>query len=304
MPTLKQFRYLDAVARHGHFGRAADACAVTQPALSMQIKALEDELGLALVERRSTGARITESGVDTVRRARDILASVQDLTDHARQTQGTLTGPLRLGVIPSIAPYLLPQLLADVARLYPSAELLISETQTERLLDQLLDGALDLLLLALPIDHPGVETRTLYNDPFILALPTALADATANQSPLEILDEQRLLLLEDGHCLRDQALAVCRHSTPGLDPFGASTLTTIVQMVAAGMGVTLLPEMSLAVETSRADIALRRFGLNPPARTIGLAWRTSSPRARDFEALGALLTAPSLAPSHGSIAPT
>ncbi len=284
MISFRQIRYLEALARHGHFGRAADACAVTQPALSMQIKELEASLGVELVERLPRGARLTLDGVEVVARARRILAEVRELEDFASARGGVLTGPLRLGVIPSIAPYLLPALLLGLKQAYPALELRLRETQTDRLVAKLLDGELDLLLLALPIPAPGVETRALFQDRFLLAAPGATPAAA---DPFDLLGREQVLLLEDGHCLRDQALSFCAdRKTGGVDAFGASSLATVVQMVAAGLGVTLLPEMAAAVEAGHAAIRLLRFPAPEPARAIGLAWRAGAARQRDFEAFG------------------
>jgi len=285
MTTLRQLRYLDALARTGHFGHAADEVSVTQPALSMQIKELEEALGVPLVERLPRGARLTPDGVEIAARARRILEDVRDLEAVAQSRAGLLAGTLRLGVIPSVAPYLLPRLLATLSRQYPDLDLHINETQTARLVEMLLAGGLDLLLLALPIPTPGVATRPLFDDPFLLAAPTT-APETAD--PYDLLAREPILLLEDGHCLRDQALSFCaERAAGGVDPYGASTLATVIQMVAAGLGVTLLPQMAASVETGRAAaIRLQRFPLPEPARSIGLAWRETSPRAADFAAFG------------------
>ena len=285
MITLRQLRYLDAIATHGHFGRAASAAAVTQPALSMQIKELETTLALALVERLPRGARLTADGVAVVARARGILGEVRALEEFAKARGPTLSGVLRLGVIPSLAPYILPRLLTRLRQGYPALELTINETLTDRLVAKLREGTLDLLLLALPIEGDGILTRPLFDDPFVLAAPPGLGD-----DPMRLLANEPVLLLEDGHCLRDQALSFCAdRQKGGVDAFGASSLTTVVQMVAAGLGVTLLPTIAVPVEAAGANVRLIRFPAPAPARQIGLAWRAGSARGQDYAAFGDLV---------------
>lgn len=290
--SLKQLRYFDAVARLGHFGRAAEACAVTQPALSMQIRELEDALGAQLLERRKSGAQLTPLGSAIAERVRSILRDVDDLTDTARAHDAVLFGALRLGVIPSVAPYLLPPLLPRLREDYPDLALDLRETQTATLIQRLKDGTLDVALLALPADGPELEEMALFEDRFLLALPKDRRLPKRVRATPELIQNDRLLLLEEGHCMRDQALAVCGlREVGGFDTFGASSLSTIVQMVANGMGLTLLPEMSLPVEAARNDIRLLEFAAPEPNRTIGLAWRRSNPRVKDFVALGQAILA-------------
>ena len=288
MVTLRQLRYLDALAETLHFGQAADACAVTQPALSMQIKELEDELRLSLIERRKTGLELTEQGEEIVRRGRTILASVRDLLDYAQHRQLVLSGSLKLGAIPSIAPYLLPAALPELQRRFPDLTLHLRETITETLVRELVSGDLDLILVALPINDTEMETLHLFDDKFMLAV-CAMKGKRAKAT--DMLAQERLLLLEEGHCLRDQALSFCRMVTPqARETFGASSLATIVQMVAHGHGITLLPEMAVASELhQRSDICLLRFPAPEPKRDIGLAWRMTSPRKRDFYAFAVML---------------
>ena len=303
MISLKQLRYFAAVARFAHFGKAAESCNVTQPALSMQVRELERLLGLTLFERRQQGAQLTDAGQEILERAREILTAVRDLDDFAHHHKQVLTGRLHLGVIPSLAPYVLPPLLPLLRDRYPDLDLRIRETLTETLVEELVDGRLDVLLLALPIEHPEVATEALFEDRFLLAAPTTWRRESAARTgrhkgrkqtePLaskELLEEGRLLLLEEGHCLRDQALAFCQlRQIDTLDTFGASSLSTIVQMVSNGMGLTLLPEISLEVEAKHGDIKVIPFEAPEPSRTVGLAWRASSPRRRDFEALGVMV---------------
>jgi LysR family transcriptional regulator, hydrogen peroxide-inducible genes activator len=290
MISIKQLRYFEAVARFSHFGRAAEHCAISQPALSMQVQDLENELGLQLIERRPKGMRLTAEGREIARRATRILAEVRDLGDYARHRASLLSGPLHLGVIPSVAPYVLPPLLPLLREQHPDLDLHIRETQTQPLLQQLLDGTLDLLLLAMPVEHPDVETIRLFEDRFLLALPRKRRTLGVVRATSDLLKGDRLLLLEEGHCLRDQALAFCElRQVDSINTFGASSLSTLVQMVANGLGLTLLPEISVDLETRRADVRLMRFAEPEPSRVLGLAWRSTSPRKRDFVELGKLI---------------
>ncbi len=299
MITTKQLVYFDAVARLKHFGRAADECAVTQPALSMQIQEMERELGVALVERGRT-IRLTDAGEEIAARAARILQEIDGLSDFASRRRSTLTGRLRLGVIPSIAPYLLPSVLPELQLRYPHLELRIRETLTEYLLAQLDDGTLDVALLALPVDAAGLETISLFEDRFLLASPkdAPAPRAKRKRARIDDLDDAPLLLLEEGHCLREQALSFCSlRSTDNADSFGASSLSTLVQMVASGMGQTLLPEMSVGLEAARNEVRVMRFEGPEPSRTVGLAFRKTSPLKADFEALGAVIADTQPAPA-------
>jgi LysR family hydrogen peroxide-inducible transcriptional activator len=289
MISTRQLRYFDALARIGHFGRAAEACAVTQPALSVQISQLEEMLGLRLVERRASGVTLTAAGQEVARRAADILNALQGLTEFASSCRAPLSTPIRFGVIPTVAPYLLPRLLPYLRAHHPGLGLSIRETQTHALIAELLSARLDLLLVALPVEHAEIETLPIRSDRFLLAVPAPTAIATDARIDPAMLGTETLLLLEEGHCFRDQALAIC-HTRPvgGAGLLGASSLSTLVQMVASGFGVTLLPELSLPYETARG-IRLIRFNDPEPARLLGLAWRKSSPRKDEFRALGALI---------------
>ena len=271
---------------------------MSQPALSMQIKDLEDELKLKLVERRKSGIGLTDKGLEIAGRAQTILASVQDLVDYAKGQEGMLTGVLKLGAIPSIAPYLLPAALPALQARFPDLSLRLRETVTETLVRELVSGDLDVILVALPIDDPAVETHFLFDDAFILATKATPDNAGVGAATQDMLAQDRLLLLEEGHCLRDQALSYCHLMAPDLrQSFGASSLATIMQMVANGYGITLLPEMATAIEVHRGDeIRLLRFAEPQPKREIGLAWRKSSPRKAEFMQLGALLC--QAAPPH------
>ena len=284
MPTLRQLRYLDALARSRHFGKAAEACGVSQPALSMQIRELEQDLGVALVERRQGVITLTEAGAEVASRAGSILSATRDLIDFARHGGSVLTGKLRLGVIPTLAPYVLPRLLPQLGRKYPE---LRRETQTKSLLSELASGALDAVMLALPVDEVEIESMPLFADRFLLALP---ADdplpETARATPRDVA-ARTLLLLEEGHCLRDQALSFCAAPrSEGPAGLGATSLATLIQMVASGHGVTLVPAIATDVEIRDQRLKLLRFAEPQPSRTIGLAWRRTSPRKADFVALG------------------
>lgn len=288
MITLRQLRYLAALARHRHFGKAAEECAVTQPALSMQIRELEGELGADLVERRPGEIAVTEIGLEVARRAEHILAATRDLIDFARH-RDVLSGALKLGIIPTLAPYLLPRLLPLLQRRYPGLRLDVRETQTQVLTDELCAGALDCLVLALPVDASDVETIPLFDDRFLLAAPAA-DPLPKRRLTIDDVDQRRLILLEEGHCLRDQALAFCATKTrDAAASLGATSLATVMQMVANGYGVTLVPEIAADAEVRDARVKISRFAAPEPGRVIGLAWRRTSPRKIDFEALGAVV---------------
>ncbi len=288
-----------------HFGRAARACAVTQPALSAQIQSLEAELGVVLFERSRRGVRLTPAGERVIERARAALRALDEVSDAARGAAEPLCGPLHLGVIPTLAPYLLPRWLPVVRRKHPRLQLFLHEDQTSRLVQQLLAGELELLLLALPVDGAGIDVLPLFDEPFLLAVPAGHPLARDRARPVREaeLARESVLLLEDGHCLREQALAVCRHAgAREAEQVRAASLTTLVQMVANGLGVTLLPESAVAVEARGArDLAVLPFRAPAPARRIGLAWRRGSPRSAEFRLLGALMPGldPRLRPSAG-----
>jgi LysR family transcriptional regulator, hydrogen peroxide-inducible genes activator len=300
MLTLRQLRYLGALAEHRHFGRAAEACAVTQPALSMQIRDLEKFLGVELVERRPGEIALTEVGIEVARRGERVLAASRDLIDFARHRGRVLSGRLMLGIIPSLAPYVLPKILPALQRRYPELRLELRETQTKVLIEELVRGSLDVVMLALPVTEAEVETIKLFDDPFLFAVPAGdPRPETSRVSALDI-DPRQLILLEEGHCLRDQALAYCtdsRRDRGGIGSgssasmgLGATSLTTVMQMVANGYGVTLVPEVAIDVEVRDERVKLLRFAPPLPGRTIGLGWRHSSPRKVDFVALGQVVT--------------
>jgi len=293
MITLRQLRYLSGLAKHRHFGRAAEACAVTQPALSMQIRDLERLLGVQLVERRPGEVLLTEIGREIARRGDDLLTGARDLADFARHCAQPLTGRLTLGVIPSLAPYLLPQILPQLQRRYPELRLELREAQTRLLLADIKAGALDAALLALPAGDDDTRAMPLFEDRFLLAVPADDPRSERIRITADDIDQTRLILLEDGHCLRDQALAFCATAARGRGgggatgmSFGASSLATVMQMVAAGYGITLIPQIAAEVEGRNERIKLLRLKEPQPGRSIGLVFRATSPRRVDFEALG------------------
>lgn len=288
--TLKQLRYVDALARQGHFGRAAEVCAISQPALSMQVRDLEAALGTPLFERSARQVRLTSFGAAFVERARDILRAVDELGDLARAAQDGLAGQLRLGVIPTVAPYLLPGLLPALARAWPDLDLHLREALTQRLLTELRAGGLDAAIVALPVSEPGIDETPLFTESFVLVRPRAQADQPV-PGP-EGLHAMRLLLLEEGHCFRDQALSFC-DMAPGRprEVLDGSSLATLVQLVGAGIGVTLIPEMAVPVETRSAPVAVARFPEPQPSRTIGMIWRRTSPLAAQLARIGAMVQA-------------
>ncbi len=278
--TLKQLRYFEALARHGHFGRAAESCAISQPALSMQIKELEESLGTDLFERGARQVRLTQFGEAFALRIRDILRSVDELEDLARAAQDRLAGRLRIGVIPTVAPYLLPAIIDRLTRLHDELDIHVRETLTPKLIQELAEGRLDTAIVALPVSEPSLTEVALFSETFVLIRPGA--DAEKPVPDRDALRDMRLLLLEEGHCFRDQALSFCNmsvHATPPRKLLDGSSLSTLVQMVGAGIGVTLIPEMAVAVETRSAAVSVTRFENPQPSRTIGMVWRKTSPLA-------------------------
>ncbi|OED50134.1 LysR substrate-binding domain-containing protein [Leisingera sp. S232] len=279
--TLRQMRYFESLALHRHFGRAADACAVSQPALSVQIKELEEVLGVQLVERGARQVRLTSFGEDLAQRVRGILRSVDELGELARASRDGLAGRLRIGVIPTIAPYLLPSIVGTLTRQYPEADIRVRETVTPKLLQELGEGRLDTAIVALPVSEPSFEEVALFTEDFVLVRPGE--DAGTPVPGPEGLREMRLLLLEEGHCFRDQALSFCNmQSAAPRELLDGSSLSTLVQMVGAGIGVTLIPEMAVPVETRSAVVSVARFRDPQPSRTIGMIWRRSNPLARQL----------------------
>ena len=285
-PTVRHLETLVAVADHGNFRRAATSLGISQPALSAQVQGAEALLGVQVFERDRRSVLVTPAGEDIIGRAREALTAIDSVGDAARRRSAPLVGPLRLGVIPTIAPYWLPALMPPVRAKFPKLELILREDQTHRLLAQLGAGQLDAALLAIPIagDYTTIE---IARESFVLASPKSSPLAKKKRITDRDLDNETVLLLEDGHCLRDQALAVCdRGGAVESMEVRATSLPTLVQMVAGGLGVTLLPEAAAAaLVQSRGPIELSEFAAPQPGRTLGIAWRTSSARLREFRLL-------------------
>src|SRR5215211_7491166 len=279
--TLRQLRYFDALAGRSHFGHAAAACGISQPALSMQIKELEEALGAVLIERGARQVRLTKFGEEAVLRVRDILRAVDELGDFARASRNRLTGRLRIGMIPTIAPYLLPKVIENLARMHPELDIHVRETLTPKLIKEVVEGRLDTAIVALPVSEPSLTEVVCFSENFLLV--RAGADEGTPVPSHETLREMRLLLLEEGHCFRDQALSFCNMQSPPREVLDASSLSTLVQMVGAGIGVTLIPEMAVAVETRSAPVSVTRFANPQPSRTIGMVWRKTSPLAGQLQ---------------------
>lgn len=278
---MKQLRYFEALAQHGHFGRAAEACAISQPALSLQVKELEEIIGAPLVERSARQVRLTSLGETLAVRARVILRAVEELGDLARASHRPFTGRLRLGVIPTIAPYLLPCVINSLSQTYPGLDLQPRESTTQRLVGELMNGRLDAAILALPVLEPALAAVSLFEEEFFLVRPQADADQPVPSA--ETLHDMRLLLLEEGHCFRDQAISFCKISvSPSRDMIEGNSLSTLVQMVGAGIGVTLIPEMAVPVETRSAPVSVVRLKAPRPTRTIGMVWRRTNPLADEL----------------------
>ena len=292
--TLQELRYLVAVAEEGQVARAAERCHVGQPTLSTQLKKLEDTLGVQLFERGPRGLKPTAAGAPIIAQARVVLEEATKLRALARATQDPMTGSLRLGAIPTLGPYLLPHLLPAIRKTYPKLRLLLSENLTVQLLEALHRHTLDAALLALPVAHEGLEVMELFREPFELALPAGHRLAKKKRAQPQDLADENLLLLAEGHCLRDQALDVCGTAkSASREEVQATSLETLRQMVAAGIGCTLLPQLA-TLGGARPDkrlIELRSFAAPEPARLIGLVWRARGARAEAARRLGELIRA-------------
>jgi LysR family hydrogen peroxide-inducible transcriptional activator len=277
--NLRDLKYLVALADHRHFGKAAAACFVSQPTLSTQIRKLEDELGLPLVERAPRKVMLTPAGVEAAARARTIVAEVEQMKEAARRSRDPEAGTVRLGIFPTLGPYLLPHVIPNIRERFPQLELLLVEEKSDELLTRLREGKLDAALLALPLDDDQLHAEFLFEEPFLLAVSQQHPLARRQHLDVQELSSQKLLLLEDGHCLRDQALAVCRlFGANEKSEFRATSLETLRQMVAADVGITLLPTLSVKPPVPRSDnIRLLDFsGDDRPSRRIAMAWRRSS----------------------------
>ncbi len=287
LPTLRQLQYLKLLAEHGSFSRAAEAAHVSQPALSAGVQELEKVLGAQVVERTRGAVQLTAVGADAVVRAEDVLARTEDLVEAARNAGRPLSGRLRLGVIPTVAPFLLPATLPGLKVAYPALRLFIREDLTPRLIAGLKAGQLDCAVIALPYDAPGIEHAHIGDDEILAAAPVGHPLAAPGDIQPGSLKAEDLILLEDGHCLRDQALAAVEIDAPrGEDVFAATSLHTLVQMISSGLGVSFLPAM--AVRAGLADdkgVVIRHFAHRAPSREIVVAWRSGSSRAAEARLL-------------------
>jgi len=291
--TLNELRYIVAVARERHFGRAAEACFISQPTLSVAVKKLEGELGLSLFERRKGEVSVTPVGERIVTQAQRVLEEASGIRQIARQGQDQLDGPLRLGAIYTIGPYLLPHLIPQLAERAPKMPLVIEENYTAALAEKLKHGDLDVILISLPFDEPGVRTMPLYREPFVLLIPSSHPLNQKKDFEIADLADEDVLLLGAGHCFRDQVLQVCpdcmrrasKDGSPAQTLEGGS-LETIRYMVASGLGVTILPCSAAGAERfSERLLSIRRFDHDAPSRTVALAWRKSFPRPEAIDAL-------------------
>ena len=291
LPTIKQLRYFVALTETGHFGQAAESCFVSQSAFSNAIQELESLLDVQLVDRTNRSVTITGTGQKVATQARLCLRDMESLVEIARGNRQPLTGDLHLGVIPTIAPFMLPAALPKLRKKFPNLQLFLHEEQTQRIYERLMDGELDLLLLALPYDMRGVEVTPLFRDRFALAYREGTSRVDPENYRFNRLDPDSILLLEDGHCLRDHALAACKiRNTQKVRHIGASSVLTLVEMVDADLGITFLPEMARDSSILRnTRVKLQPLGDNS-YRTIGIAWRKGSRRTEEFEILGRFLT--------------
>ncbi|UXI67639.1 DNA-binding transcriptional regulator OxyR [Tahibacter amnicola] len=291
--NLRDLRYLVALAEHKHFGRAADASFVSQPTLSTQIKKLEDELDVALVERTPRKILLTEVGREIAARARGVLDEIEQIRAIARRTRDPEAGTLRLGIFPTLGPYFLPHVVPALRKRFPRLEMLLVEEKTEVLLESLRAGRLDAAILALPVPDDQLHAEELFDEPFLLAVPSGHPLAGRKSLKVSELADQSLLLLEDGHCLRDQALDVCHLAGASeRDGFRATSLETLRQMVAANVGITLLPLLAVKPPVAQSDaIRLLPFQGEAPSRRIALVWRRSSAKNAFLSAFAAQLRA-------------
>lgn len=287
LPTTKQLRYFIALDKYRHFGKAARACFVSQPAFSVAIQELESVLNVQLVDRTNKSVTITSIGKEIANHAKLVLRELEDLVDLARAHQQPLSGPLHLGIIPTIAPFILPELLPRLRKHYPELELYLTEDLTERVYAGLMDGDLDLILIALPYDLKNVETMELFRDHFYLACKKGTKLIDPEHYDIEKLPDESILLLEDGHCLRDHALSACNiRNREKVSNVAASSLLTLIHMVDADLGITFVPEMALRSAMLK-NTQVRTWPIQSGSyREIGLVWRKGSMRAREFRLLG------------------
>lgn len=292
VPSARQLSYLIALVETGHFGRAARKCAVTQSTLSAGIKELEAILGVTLIERTKRNVVVTPLGRTIAARGREAIHYLEDLVDLARAGKGELAGPLNLGIIPTIAPYLLPRLVTETARAFPRLKLFVREEQTAPVLARLRSGELDLALIALPYDTEGLDVAEIGEEDMVVCMPASHPLAARKTVREADLKDVPLLMLEGGHCLRDHALAACRIPERALkEVFQSTSLPTLVSMVAGGLGLTLLPRMAVARELAgRGDLVVRPFEKSHPTRTIALVWRTAAAQGENYAKLAKVWT--------------
>ncbi|ATU92543.1 hydrogen peroxide-inducible genes activator [Phyllobacterium zundukense] len=290
MFSVRQMRYFDVLATTLHFRKAAELARISQPALSAQISEMELRLGATLFERTRRTVVLTDMGKRLLPRIRSILDEIRSLEELAAQKRGILRGRLRLGIIPTIAPYLLPLLIPELRDAYPDLTIELREAVTSKLVEDLRLGDLDALIAALPIDGDGTIAKPLFRDRFLIATSSNDIDILTSPMSQEDVALERLLLLEEGHCLRDQALAVCTSvKQRQLVNYGATSMATLLQMVSHGMGLTLIPEIAVRTEAGRNNVRIIAFADPEPSREIGLIWRKQSERRDDFEALAATI---------------
>lgn len=294
LPTIRQLQYLKLLAEHGAFGKAAEAAHVTQPTLSAGIQELERTLGAPVVDRARTGVILTPVGEEALRRATVILNEAEELVEAAKNAGQPLTGRFRLGVIPTIAPFLLPGALPLLRQRFPKLRLFLREDLTQRLIAELKAGRLDAALIALPFEMGGLEWAHVADDELLAALPADHPLTRLKTTTPEALEQENLILLEDGHCLREHALSACRLNPPrmgaGEEPFAATSLPTLVQMVGSGLGVTFLPQMAVSAGLAEAaHVAVRPIEADHPAREIVVAWRAGSNRRAEGKLLAEVL---------------
>jgi LysR family hydrogen peroxide-inducible transcriptional activator len=288
--TIRQLEYFDALVQTRHFGRAAGLVGVTQPALSAQIGEMEQRLDTRLFTRGGKAVDLTEEGRALQARVEAILADLRELENAARRGRLAMTGRLRLGIIPTVAPYALPGILPELRRLFPGLALELREAVTQVLVDETLAGRIDAAIVALPLHRPGLAAEPIARDPFLLAIPASEPGFVKPPVPPESPMLERLMLLEEGHCMRDQALALCGEMRPAaMANYGATSLTTLLQMVAHGFGVTLIPSIALRSAQDLRDIRIVPFAEPAPARTLGLVWRRAGARAGQCAALAPTL---------------
>ena len=299
LPTLRQLRYLEALRLHGHFGRAAEHCHVTQSTLSAGLAELEELLGARLVERTKRRVLFTPLGNEVARRGNELLLQAEQLVELVKAAREPLSGPLRLGVIPTVAPFLLPRLVLPGKQAFPNLQLILQEVQTAGLVEQVLNGRLDCGLLALPYSTSGLEVADLGEDPFLVTFRADHPLAGRERITTQDLDPDQLLLLEDGHCLRDHVLAACRLPGGRRDEIRGTSLHTVVQMVASGIGVTLLPQMAVSQGLAEGlGLVARPLADAAGGRRIALVWRASSPRGLEYRRLAGFIADVAMKPQR------